>query len=91
MKHTQRLQDYQLSFDAYLEFTTPEDFELERGCFNAFFDEYGHEFTELEDALYWTVDGLADVAEEYFKPIIEQERMDYERDLRNDLACECNH
>jgi len=90
MKHTQALQDFHQTFTTYLELDS-DDFYVECGCFHEFYDDHGEEFTELEDELYWGVDVLIDVAEDYFKPIADQERMDYERDLRNDLSSECNH
>jgi len=88
---TTKLQDFQLSFDAYIEFTDPDSFYSLKSELDEFYDDHGDELDDLQEALYWAADKLADGAETYWKPIADQERMDYERDLRNDLSSQGNH
>ena len=90
MKHTQTLQDFQQTFDAYLELDA-DDFYVETGCLIEFYDEHSEEFTDLEDELYWTVDGLVDVAGEYFDAIAKQEEDDERREQAQYLASEYQH
>lgn len=91
MKHTQKLEDWQLTFANPEEFCTSEDFDFEAGCFIEFVEDNEDDFTELEKALSWAVDQLVDVCEAYFKPIKQQEELDYRRELSRELATEWNH
>ena len=79
--YTQKLQDKQQTFDNYLELDV-SGYDFEKEALEAFYEEFGRYFTDLEEELYWTVDGLSEVCGEYFDGIAAQEQLDQERDER---------
>lgn len=81
MKHIQALEDFYQTFDLYEELDS-DDFYVECGCFHGFYDDHSEEFTDEEDELYWKVDGLIDVAERYFRPILLEEEREQELEER---------
>ena len=90
MNYTQKLQDFQHTFDNYLELDV-SSYDAEVMSLEYFYDEYARYFTDLEESLYWTVDGLAEVCGEYFDGIAAKEQLDEERDQRAYLTSEGNH
>lgn len=90
MNYEKTLRDFQFTFDNYRELSV-EGYDDEKASLQLFYDENYCEWEEEDEKLYWTVDNLAEDAGAYFDAIENNERMDYERDLRNDLASECNH
>jgi hypothetical protein len=90
MKYTQALQDWEQTFDNYIELDS-DDFYVEAGCFVEFYDENSEDFTDLENELYWKVDGLIDVAGEYFDEIAKEEEAEERRDHQAYLTSQGNH
>jgi hypothetical protein len=82
MDITQKLQDFQLSFDAYLEFTDADSFYALKVEFDEFYDEHEHNFDQLQEALWYAVDMLADGAETYWEPIAQHEELEQEMEER---------
>ena len=88
--HTQTLEDFQLTFDNYLELDA-DDLYVEVGCWVEFHDEHSEEFTDLEHELYWKIDGIIDVANDHFDAIAKQEEDDERREQAQYLASEYQH
>ena len=91
MDITQKLQDYQLTFDTAEYELTHEEFDFEVEDLRLFYDEHNEDFSEAHEALYESCEGLIEVAEAYYAPIKEKEEQDYRRELARDLAREWNH
>ena len=87
--YTQKLQDFQQTFDAYLELDV-NGYDFEKDALTHFYDENNAYFTNIEEELYWTVDGLSEVCGEYFDGIAAQEQLDEERDQKSYLGSEEN-
>lgn len=79
MDITTKLQDFQLTFDAYLEIRNTEDFLMERADFELFCAENEGIFTEAHRALRDATEELLRGAESYWGPIGEYERREAER------------
>ena len=90
MKHTQTLQDFEQTFDAYHELDS-DGFYVEQECFLEFCDEYVDKFSGPDKVLMWGIDDLMIIAEEHFDAISKQEEADERRDQAAYLSSEGNH
>jgi hypothetical protein len=91
MNYEKLLEDWQQSFDEYLEFKDENDFTVEVGCLRDYYEEHYTDWDKEHEALYWKVEGLVDVAKAHFDEVSRQEHSDMERDERSYLGSEGNH
>jgi hypothetical protein len=82
MNNTQKLQDYEFTFDNFLELS-PSGCEHESGSLQEFYDDNEADFTEEEHELYDVVLGLSQEAMYYYEAELRQEELDEELDQRS--------
>ena len=87
---TQKLQDWQLSFDNYTELDS-DTYNVEIQVFRDYVDEHESEFNGEEDDLAWKIEDLILAAEPYFDAIAHQEWLEEVREQKAYLTSECNH
>ena len=81
MNYTQKLSDWQQTFDTYLELGVSDyDFEVE--AFEDFLGEFDQYFTDEEQSLCIKIDDLIIIAGEHFDEVAAQEQLDQESDER---------
>ena len=81
-KYTQKLSDWQQTFDTYLELGVSDyDFEVE--AYENFLGEFDQYFTDEEESLCIKIDGLILIAGERFDEVAAQEQLDQESDERS--------
>jgi hypothetical protein len=89
--YTKQLEDWEQTFDTYLEFEDESDYKLEIECLRDYYEENYCDWDKEHEALYWKVEGLVDVAKVHFDDIYRQECLDEDADQRSYLGSEGNH
>jgi len=87
---TQKLQDWQLSFDNYTELDS-DTYNVEIQVFRDYVEEHEADFNGEEDDLAWKIEDLILAAEPYFDAIAQQEWLEEVREQKAYLTSECNH
>jgi hypothetical protein len=90
MNYEQDLEDFQQTFDEYLELDECS-FPIEVECFRDYYEENFCDWDKEHEALYWKIERLVDEAAEHFAEVSRQDQMDMERDERSYLGSEGNH
>ena len=82
MNYTQKLEDWQQTFDTYLELGVSDyDYEIEE--YEDFVGEFAQYFTGEQEFLCIQIDALTLIAGEHFDEVAAQEQLDQESDERS--------